>query len=308
MAAPVTMNAKESVRVIPTGHALGAEIRGIDLAEEVPPETRDALVEAWIDHLVLLFRDQDLTENQFLAAAGMFGELQVSATRERPGATAEPETCQASSPEICVLHNLGPDGRPTASNSGAGSSELVWHSDNSYAEAPPAGTMLYAREVPPKGGDTCFSNQYLAYEALDDEIRDAIEGLTALQDYSRDGTGRLRPDLAPPAEPAEVPGAHHPIVRTHPLSGRRSLYLGRRYEYPSQYIDGLPDEESERLLDLLWDHATAPALVWCHGWRRADLLLWDNRCTMHRRDSIPTTAPRVMHRTLIKEDTPLTRE
>jgi taurine dioxygenase len=281
------------------GDALGAEVRGVDLAGEVPPGTRDALVEAWVDHLVLLFRDQDLTEDGFLAAARIFGELQVSVTAERPGADAESAAGKASSPQIDVLHNLGPDGRPTATNSGAGSSELVWHSDNSYAEAPPAGTMLYAREVPPKGGDTYFANQYLAYEALDDEVRHAIEGRTAVQDYSRDGTGRIRPDVVPPTRPEEVPGAHHPIVRTHPLSARKSLYLGRRYAYPSQSIDGVPDEESERLLDILWDHATDPALVWRHAWHRGDLLLWDNRCTMHRRDPIPTTAPRVMHRTLI---------
>ena len=102
-----------------------------------------------------------------------------------------------------------------------------------------------------------------------------------------------------------MPGAHHPIVRTHPVSGKKALYLGRRFAYPSQYVDGMPDEESERLLDVLWDHATNPAFVWRHVWRRGDLLLWDNRCTLHRRDSIPPTAPRVMHRTLIGGDAPL---
>jgi taurine dioxygenase len=295
------------VRVVPTGCALGAEIRGIDLAEEVSPETRAALVEAWADHLVLLFRDQNLTEDGFLAAARVFGELQASVTSDRPGAAAESSIGKASSPEICVLHNLGPDGRPTATNSGAGSGELVWHSDNSYAESPPAGTMLYALQVPPEGGNTYFTNQYLAYDALDDDVRDAIEGRTAVQDYSRDGTGKIRPDVTPPTRPDQVPGAHHPVVRTHPLSGRKSLYLGRRYAYPSQYIDGVPDDESERLLDLLWDRATDPAFVWGHVWRRGDLLLWDNRCTMHRRDAIPTTAPRVMHRTLITGSAPFRR-
>lgn len=288
----------QALEVVPTGGPLGAEIRGIDLAEPVSAATRQVLVDAWTDHLVLLFRDQELSEAQFLAAAGIFGGSQLSVSRVRPGAEAEAHS-KASAPEICVLHNLGPDGQPVASNSGAGSSELVWHSDNSYAGAPPAGTLLYALAVPPSGGNTYFANQYLAYESLDGEVREAIEGRTAVQDFSRDGTGRLRPDIAPPKRPEDVPGAHHPLVKTHPLSGRRSLYLGRRYSYPSQSIDGLPEEESERLLDILWRHATDPAVVWCHEWRRGDLLLWDNRCTMHRRDTIPTTGPRVMHRTLI---------
>jgi taurine dioxygenase len=293
------------VRVIPTGAALGAEITGIDLGGEVPPDTREALIEAWVEHLVLLFRDQDLTADRFLAAARLFGDLQVSITRRRPGAAAEAVTGDAGAPEICVLHNLGPDGRPAASNSGAGSGALAWHSDNSYSETPPAGTMLYAREVPPSGGNTCFSNQYLAYEALDAAVRESLAGRTAVQDYSRDGAGRLRPDVSAPATREEVPGAHHPIVRTHPLSGRRALYLGRRFAQPSQYVDGMPHADSERLLDLLWERATDPAFVWCHAWQRGDVLLWDNRCTLHRRDAIPTTARRVMLRTLIAGDAPL---
>jgi taurine dioxygenase len=300
----VPANTTEQVRVIPTGAALGAEIQGVDLGGNVPPHTRDALIEAWVEHLVLLFRDQDLTENRFLAAARMFGDLQVSMTGDRPGAAAEAATREASAPEICVLHNLGPDGRPAASNSGAGSGPLAWHSDNSYSETPPAGTMLYAREVPPAGGDTCFSNQYLAYEALDAAVRESIAGRTAVQDYSRDGVGRIRPDVTAPTTREEVPGAHHPIVQTHPLSGRKALYLGRRFAYPSQYVDGMPHEESDRLLDLLWDRATDPAFVWCHEWRRGDVLLWDNRCTMHRRDAIPTTSRRIMLRTMIAGGAP----
>jgi taurine dioxygenase len=297
----VATDPTDRLRVIPTGRALGAEIRGVNLVEEVAPETRDALVQAWVDHLVLLFRDQDLTEDRFAAAARLFGELQASTTRERAGADEEPDELMAAEPEVCVLHNIGPDGRPTATNSGAGSAELPWHSDNSYAETPPAGSVLYACEVPPSGGNTYFSNQYAAYESLDDEVRRAIDGRNALQDFSRDGTGKIRPGLEPPTRPEDVPGPHHPIVRTHPLSGRKALYLGRRYDYPSQFIDGLPYPESERLLDLLWDRATDPAFVWCHQWRRGDLLIWDNRCTLHRRDPIPPDAPRIMRRTMLRE-------
>jgi taurine dioxygenase len=295
----------ERLRVVPTGSALGAEVKGVDLSEPPGPETRAALTRAWTDHLVLLFRDQRLSEEQLLAAARVFGELHVSVTAEREGADAEAHTGRASTHEICVVHNLGADGRPAAENSGAGSGELVWHSDNSYADTPPAGSMLYAVEVPPEGGNTYFTNQCLAYETLDPAIRARIEGRRALQDTSRDGTGKLRPGVTPPARPEDVPGVLQPIVRTHPVSGRRSLFLGRRYEYPSQYIEGLPADESERLLDEIWAHATDARFVWCHAWRRGDVLLWDNRCTMHRRDSIPPTAPRIMHRTMIRGDAPV---
>jgi taurine dioxygenase len=289
------------LRVVPSGRALGAEIRGLDLARELAQDTRDALLRAWSDHLVLLFRDQDLSEDEFAAATQVFGELQPSTTRQRVGAGSEPDAVRPGRADVCVIHNLGPDGRPAATNSGAGSGELPWHSDNSYAETPPAGTALYACEVPPEGGNTCFGNQYLAYESLDERVRRAIEGRTAVHDLSRDGSGRLRPGFERPERPEDVPGPHHPIVRTHPRSGRKALFLGRRHAYPSQYVDGLPPDESERLLDLLWAHATDPAVVWCHAWRRGDLVVWDNRCTLHRRDPVAPDAPRVMRRAMIRE-------
>ena len=138
--------------------------------------------------------------------------------------------------------------------------------------------MLYGRMLPPSGGNTCFSNQYMAYETLPEDVKQKIEGKTAVHDASRNSAGTLRPGVKLPTKPSEVPGPHHPLVCTHPESGRKALYLGRRRVYPSQYIDDMEEEESEALLDFLWEHASRDELVWAHVWRLGDVLLWDNRC------------------------------
>lgn len=179
--------------------------------------------------------------------------------------------------------------------------EVVWHSDNSYVERPPAGSMLYALEVPINGGgDTSFCNQYMAYDTLPDDLKQAIEGKSQVQDNSRNSAGVLRPSATLPTTPEAVEGPIHPLVRLHPVSGKRALYLGRRRVWPSNYIVGLPNEESEALLDRLWAHATQAHFVWTHQWRVGDVLLWDNRCVMHHRTPIDSTQRRVMHRTQIK--------
>jgi taurine dioxygenase len=197
-----------------------------------------------------------------------------------------------------------PEGLPVAVNDGLGSGEVVWHSDNSYTERPPAGSMLYALEVPPQGGDTAFSNQYLAYETLPPDLARRIEGLRAVHDASRNSAGVLRPGLAAPRSLAEVPGPLHPLVRTHPVTARRALYLGRRRAWPSQHIPSLPEAESTSVLDALWSHACDPSLVWSHQWRSGDLVMWDNRATMHRREPHDPRFPRIMHRVQIAGDEP----
>jgi taurine dioxygenase len=187
-------------------------------------------------------------------------------------------------------------------NGGLGSYEVVWHTDNSYVEVPPAGSMLYALELPPPGGggDTSFSNQYLAYEELPDELKRAIAGKSQVHDSSRNSAGVLRPGVKMPTCPEEVQGPVHPLVRVHPVTGRRALYLGRRRTWPSNYIIGMPNAESEALLDKLWAHATQPKYAWTHEWRVGDIVLWDNRCCMHYRTEIDVAYRRVLHRTTIK--------
>ncbi|MCA9972099.1 MAG: TauD/TfdA family dioxygenase, partial [Anaerolineales bacterium] len=167
---------------------------------------------------------------------------------------------------------------PVEKNDGLGSEEVVWHSDNSYIERPPAGSTLYAREIPRDGsGRTFFNSQYAALETLPEHLAEAIAGRRSKQDASRNSAGVLRPGVTLPTCPEEVPGPMHSLVRVHPDTGRKALYLGRRRQWPSQYIEGYSNDESEALLDALWAHATDPRLQWMHEWRVGDMLVWDNR-------------------------------
>lgn len=296
--AGATPNRLASLAIVPTGAAVGAEVRGIDLSQPVPDDVAAALREAWGKHLVLLFRNQEMTPEQYLAAAQIFGKPQVGAARayfEKAGALDTMHTLPV--PEISVLSNLGPDGKPVKENAGLGSLEVVWHSDNSYIEKPPAGSTLYAREIPDDGtGKTSFNSQYLAYEELPDDLRKAIEGKRSKQDASRNSAGTLRPGVKKPEKPEDVPGQMHPLVRVHPVTRRKALYLGRCRVYPSQFIEGVSHAESEALLDRLWEHATRDKYKWTHTWRVGDMLVWDNRCAMHYREPVNSDQRRVMWR------------
>jgi len=298
------LNALESLEIVPTGAALGAEVRGLDLSQPVSEEIRDALRAAWAEHMVLLFRDQHIDDEQLLATAGIFGPPHEAAARKYHldvGKKIDNVHTLSRHSSVSIIANVDEQGNPVRENSGLGSLEVVWHSDNSYVEVPPAGSMLYSIEVPINGGgDTSFNNQYLAYEELPDELKRAIEGKYQVHDATRNSAGVLRPGVKLPTKPEEVPGPKHPLVRVHPVTGRRALYLGRRRVWPSNYIIGLPNDESEALLDRLWAHATQPKYAWTHIWRVGDIVLWDNRCCMHYRTEIDPTQRRIMHRTTIK--------
>lgn len=291
-------NTLATLEIVPTGAAVGAEVRGIDLSLPIPDDVAAALREAWLRHLVLLFRDQEMTPHQYFDAASIFGRPQVGGARayfEKAGSLDTMHTLPL--PEITVLSNLGPDGTPVMENAGLGSMEVVWHSDNTYIDEPPAGSTLYAREIPDDGsGRTSFNNQYLAYEELPEDLARAIAGRRSKQDASRNSAGTLRPGVKKPERPEDVPGPMHPLVRVHPATGRKALYLGRRRVYPSQFVEGLPEAESEALLDRLWAHATQPKYAWTHVWRVGDMLVWDNRCAMHYREPVNSTQRRVMWR------------
>lgn len=300
-------NSADKLEVIPTGGPLGAEIRGVDFALPVEPRLAAALNDAWATHLVLLFRGQHITDAQHIAATALFGEPAIGAGRsyfEKQGRA--PADGVAEHPEIAVISNLGPNGEPVMENEGLGSGEVVWHSDNSYIETPPAGSFLRALEVPPEGGNTAFTNQYLAYEALPAAVKARLRGLYARHDSSRNSAGVTRPGVSVPKTLADVPGSDHPLARRHPVTGRKALYLGRRRVFPSQYVIGWDRAESEALLDFLWDHATQGRFEWAHGpWRAGDMLLWDNRCVMHHRDAHSGRHRRVMHRTQMGREKPI---
>ncbi len=300
-------NSVEKLEIVPTGGPLGAEIRGVDFALPVDAPLAAALNDAWAAQLVLLFRDQHITDPQHIAATALFGEPAAGAGRAYFEAQGRaPADGVAGHPEIAVISNLGPSGEPVMENEGLGSGEVVWHSDNSYIETPPAGSFLRALEVPPDGAATAFTNQYLAYETLPEDVKTRIRGLYAKHDSSRNSAGVARPGVSAPKSLAEVPGPDHPLVRLHPVTGRKALYLGRRRVFPSQYVVGWERAESEELLDFLWDHASQHCFEWAHDdWREGDMLLWDNRCVMHHRDAHAGAHRRIMHRTQMGREKPV---
>jgi len=305
----VTANTLAALRVVPSGAALGAEIQGVDFSLAVPEEVKAALRKAWADHMVLLIRGQSLEDEQLLATSAIFGPPHDAASRKYhldAGQAVDNAYMVSKHPSITIISNLGPGGKPVMDNGGLGSYEVVWHTDNSYVKVPPAGSMLYSLEVPEDGGgDTSFNNQYLAYDELPEELKRAIEGKYQVHDSSRNSAGVLRPGVKLPTKPEEVEGPTHPLARVHPVTGKHALYLGRRRVWPSNYIVGIPNDQSERLLDQLWAHATQPKYAWTHKWRVGDVVLWDNRCCMHYRTEVDVTQRRVMHRTTIKGEPPI---
>jgi taurine dioxygenase len=276
-----------NLRILPTGAALGAEIRGVDL-RALDDRLFAAIHRAWLDHLVLLFRDQTLDDDQLIAFSRRFGELDWAPVQETGRRFVE------GYPEIYVVSNVMQNGAPIGS---LGAGEAVWHTDMSYIPQPPKASMLYALEVPSAGGNTGFVNMYRGYEALPAILKARIEGLRVKHDGTYNSGGYLRQGVDAVDDPMTSPGELHPLVCTHPETRRRALYLGRRR---NAYIAGLALAESEKLLDEIWHYATRDADTWYNVWRTGDLVLWDNRCTMHRRDPFDAAARRVMHRTQIK--------
>lgn len=282
---------KQAVRVRPTGAALGADIEGVDLAGPVSPETMTAIKQAWGNHLVLRFRGQRLSDDDLMRFSRQFGELDwapVAATNDAPEGREY----------IMVVSNVVENGQAIGQ---LGAYEALWHTDMSYIAEPPMASALYSLEAPEFGGDTGFCNMYLALETLPVELRAAVEGKVCVHDASRNSAGELRRGYADAPDASQTVGARHPIVRTHPATGRKALFLGRRR---NAYVPGLSLADSEALLDALWEHATKDELTWYQQWRVGDLILWDNRCVMHRRDAFDPAARRVMHRTQIKGDRP----
>ena len=202
-------------------------------------------------------------------------------------------------PEIAVISNIVEDGKAIG---GLGYDEAFWHTDSSFVEVPPAASLLRSLEIPPEGGATYFLNMYSAYETLPDDIKDRIAGMRVIHAATHSSGGKAHKGFETVSDLTKVPGARQPLVRTHPETGRKALFLGRRI---NSYIVGLPVEESERLLDLLWAHATQEKFTWRQDWRIGDLVWWDNRCAMHRRDAFDPATRRLMHRTQLKGTRPV---
>ena len=282
---------RAGLQVVPTGGGVGAELCGVDL-RHVDAESFAAIHRAWIDHGVLLFRGQALDDDDLVAFSRRLGDLDLAPIQETG------RRFVAGHPEIYVVSNVVQDGVPIGS---LGAGEAVWHTDMSYLPEPPKASLLYAIEVPPAGGNTWFCDMYAALERMPAELRRKVGGLKVKHDGTYNSGGYVRQGVVPTDDPRQSPGTAHPLICRHPDSGRDMLYLGRRR---NAWLVGLDLAESEALLDAIWAGIDDPAIAYGHRWRVGDLVLWDNRCTMHRRDAFDPASRRVMHRTQVKGAAP----
>lgn len=268
-------NLYETIEVLPVQGPIGAEVRCGDV-RKLTDDMASEIQKAWSDHLVLLFRGQTLTDAELLRFANRFGDL------EKGVAPSVVQKDHLDNDYVVVVSNVMKDGVAIGS---LGDGEAVWHTDMSFNELPPAGSLLYALEVPSgSGGETGVANMYQALDTLPKDLRTRIAGLTIFNDGRYNSAGVLR---------RASNSATHPIIRTHPETGLDALYLGRR---PHAKITELSAEESEELLNALWAHATQERFSWHHSWKVGDILMWDNRCAMHHRNAFDPNARRIMHR------------
>lgn len=280
-------------RITPGAAGIGADVTDIDLSTPPDDAAMDAIRAAWHRHLVLRFRGQSLTDEQLIAFSTRLGELDRAPKRS---ATAVP--VEGVADYVLTISNVVENGKPIGE---LGDAEASWHQDMTYNPAPPVGALLYALELPPRGGDTSFCDLYRAYETLDPALQERARSLACIHDITLDSAGRPRKGYAPTTDPRQAQGALHPLVMQHPRTGRSHLYLGRR---KWAYVPGLSLADSEALLDAIWAHCNRPEFHWTQRWALGDLILWDNRCTMHRRDGFPGDSRRVLHRTQLRTDEP----
>ncbi len=273
------------MKVTRSAGALGAEVSGIDLADALSPAMVAELRRLWLEHLVLFFHDQPLPPDRFLALARCFGEpMDYPFLKGLDGFA-----------EITVVAKLEHE---TVNFGG------IWHSDTTYLPMPPSATLLLAREVPPRGGDTLFANQYATYDALPPDIRRRLDGLKAVSTSAKAETTRSREDRVRDSgnsAAADEYHAAHPAVRTHPETGRKALYLNPAHTVG---FEGMTEAESAPLLDFLFAHQVKPEFLCRFAWRAGSLALWDNRCTLHNPVNDYHGHRRVMHRITLKGDAP----
>ena len=273
------------MEVVALSPALGAEIRGVDASRPLEEGTFRRILDAWHRHCVILLRGQQLDEDQQVAFAQRFGELSPIHTDHH----------SEKNKAVMYIGNRKKDGRIVGA---LPLGEMQFHSDQCYQERPAMGTMLYAIEIPAEGGNTLFANAYAAYEALPQHVKEKIEGRKAVQVYDYGGGVLDRKHMVRPEAGMSFA---HPVARTHPATGKKALYVNRLMTH---HIEGLPEEESERLLGLMFDTIERPEYIYEHRWRVGDLLLWDNRCTLHARRDFDPNESRWMRRVTIRGDRP----
>jgi taurine dioxygenase len=273
-----------SITVTPLSDAIGAAITDVDLSEEVDAETVAAIKQAWLDNIIIVFPGQDITDDEQEIFCQNFGELELVRTTT---------SIDKDHPSIMMITNVKDSGKPTALEDG----EMMFHYDQCYYEQPSMGSTLYAIEIPDEGGNTLFASCIKAYDALSGDWKQRIEGLRALNyyDYARNPT--MRPDDVNP----DVPQWTHPVVRVHPETGKKAIYVNRLM---SILIEGLSAEESDEILNFLFDHIEKPEFVYEHVWTVGDMMMWDNRCSVHARTYFSPKKRRMMRRVTVRDAIP----
>lgn len=278
------------MEVVPLSDAVGAEIRDINLRESLSQETIKEIEKAFHDHAILLLRGQDITLEQQKTFALNFGEL---GSRNRPG--PKPNELDEYGEHVMLVTNVRENGKPIGS---LPDGEMTFHADTAYFEFPSKATMLYAMELPSWGGNTLFSNCYAAAEQLPEELKRLLDGKKAMQVYEYGTTLKMKEKY----DREKFPHYAHPVFRKHPETGRSALFVS---ELMTEEIVGLPKEESEEILATLFEHQKKPAFVYEHEWKVGDLVLWDNRCTIHARTDFPRDERRMLRRLTVQDTKPV---
>ena len=273
------------LEIRPLTKHIGADLRGIDLRQPLDEASQKAIYKAWLDHLVIVFPDQKLEQEDLLRVSSYFGE--IGALRRPP--KFFPPGFNRLLPNIMLISNIRENGEPIGA---LPDGEMMFHHDMIHAPIPHNGTFLYSVEIPTHGGNTLFASGYAAYDTLDPALRAKLEGKTALHLYNYGSTKK-----------GDGPGteafgeAKHPLFRTHEETNRKAIYVNRLM---TTGIEGMSEEESQPLLDAVFDHAEKSEFVYEHVWSVGDLLLWDNRCSSHARTDFPADQRRLMLRTTIE--------
>lgn len=277
------------MNITPFDAPLGAKVSGLDLSLTLDEHSFSDLYAAWLEHSVLVIPDQSLTELALVEFSQRLGQLELppaSETRARGDGGA-------SLPEIWTISNVKVDG---VAIGGLGNFEADWHTDMSYLETPPIASVLYAREIPEVGANTSFADMYAALDSMPAGLRQRLSDIRVQHDSAYTSVGTLRDGATKVGDASEAVGAIHPAVRTHPETNRQALYMGRRL---NASIQNMPMEQSEGLLDEIWSFCTQRQFVYEHVWQIGDLVMWDNRCTIHRRDAFDSEQRRIMWRTQV---------
>ena len=283
------------MKLINSVKSLGGEIVDLDISNKLTQDQINFINQSWDERLVLVFKKQNLDDHKLINFSKYFGEL------DPPGPNPYGITFLPKFPEINVISNVKNEQGTPIGNLGDG--EAVWHADMTYLQLPPKAGILYALEVPENQGNTHFANMALAYNELPNKLKEKIDDKILIHDSAHNSAGMLRKGYSEVDNPSETPGARHPMVITDKNTNKKLLFLGRR---PHAYIIGLELEESENLLNEIWEHATQEKFTWTQKWEKGDLLMWKNLNVLHKRDAFDPNTRRVMHRTQIKGEMEIT--